>query len=91
MISKMISDHNFGLECPTKVVSTQLSYILKALFMDTPLAYNLCSSDGQVADGQMARWPGDRWPGSQVIGCRWYEKMINKINRAEKNPKAKNQ
>ena len=65
----------------------QLSYILKALFMDTPLAYNLCSSDGQVADGQMARWPGDRWPGSQVTGCRWYEKMINKINRVDKNPK----
>ena len=68
-------------------MSTQLSYILKALFMDTPLAYNLCSSDGQVADGQMARWPGDRWPGSQVTGCRWYEKMINKINNAEKKTK----
>ena len=40
------------------VMSMQLSYILKALFMDTPLAYNLCSSDGQVArwpDGQVAR------------------------------------
>ena len=70
MISKMISDHNFGLECPTKVVSTQLSYILKALFMDTQLAYNLCSSDGQVADGQMARWPGDRWPGDMWPGCQ---------------------
>ena len=38
IISKMISDHNFGLECPTKVMSMQLSYILKVLFMDTPLA-----------------------------------------------------
>ena len=58
-------------------------------FMDTQLAYNLCSSDGQVADGQMARWPGDRWPGSQVTGFRWYEKMINKINRAEKTQRPK--
>ena len=37
---KMISGYNFWLECPTKVRSTQLSYIFKALFRDTPLAYN---------------------------------------------------
>ena len=34
----MIFGHNFWLECPMKVISTQLSYILKALFSDTPLA-----------------------------------------------------
>ena len=37
---KLISGYNFWLECPTKVRSTQLSYIFKALFRDTPLAYN---------------------------------------------------
>ena len=36
-----------------KVISTQLSYILKALFRDTPLAYSFCTSGGQ---GQVARW-----------------------------------
>ena len=46
-----IFGHNFWLECPTKVISTQLSYILKALFRDTPLAYSFCTSGagGQVA------------------------------------------
>ena len=33
---KTIFGHNFWLECPTKVISTQLSYILNALFRDTP-------------------------------------------------------
>ena len=36
----MVSGYNFWLECPTKVRLTQLSYIFKALFRDTPLAYN---------------------------------------------------
>ena len=44
-----------------KVISTQLCYILKALFRDTPLAYSFCTSGGQVAGGQVARWPGGRW------------------------------
>ena len=39
-----------------KEISTQLSYILKALFKDTPLAYSFCTSGGQVAGGQVARW-----------------------------------
>ena len=34
-----IFGHNFWLECPTKVISTQLSYILNALFRDAPFAY----------------------------------------------------
>ena len=37
-----------------KVISTQLSYILKALFRDTPLACSLCTSGGQVARWQVA-------------------------------------
>ena len=36
----LIIGFNFLLVCPTKVRSTQLSYIFKALFRDTPLAYN---------------------------------------------------
>ena len=32
-----------------QVISTQLSYILKALFRDTSLAYSFCTSGGQVA------------------------------------------
>ena len=36
---KTIFGHNFWLECPRKVISTQLSYILNALFRDTLLAY----------------------------------------------------
>ena len=43
------------------VISTQLSYMLNALFRDIPLAYVFCTSGGQVAGGQVARWPGDRW------------------------------
>ena len=34
-----------------KVISTQLIYILKALFRVTPLAYSFCTSGGQVAGG----------------------------------------
>ena len=32
--------HNFWLGCPMKLMSIQLSYILKAIFRDTPRAYN---------------------------------------------------
>ena len=45
-----------------KVISTQLIYILKALFRVTPLAYSFCTSGGQVAGGQ-------------VTGGRWDEKI----------------
>ena len=61
-----IFGHNFWLECPTKVISTQLSYILNALFRDTPLAYSFSTSGGQVAGGHVATWPRGqvaRWPG----------------------------
>ena len=34
-----VSPKKIWLKCPTKVRSTQLSYILKALLRDTPLAY----------------------------------------------------
>ena len=56
-----IFGHNFWLECPTKVISTQLSYILNALFRDTPHAYSFCTSGGQVAGGHVATWQVARW------------------------------
>ena len=52
-----IFGHNFWLECPTKVISTQLSYILNALFRDTPLAYffrHTCSC--HLATCHLATW-----------------------------------
>ena len=49
---KTIFGHNFWRECPTKVISTQLSYILNALFRDTPLALVFAF---QVARWQVAR------------------------------------
>ena len=39
---KIISGYNFWLERPTKTRSTHLSYILKALSKDTPLANLFC-------------------------------------------------
>ena len=52
--------HNFWLECPTKVISTQLSYILKALFSDTPLAYFFVPpaiwQPGNLAICHLATW-----------------------------------
>ena len=55
---KIISGYNFWLECPTKVRSTQLSHIFKALIRATPLAHRFCISGSrwQVAGGQVVRW-----------------------------------
>ena len=39
-------------------VTICVSYILNALFRDTPLAYSFCTSCGQVARWQVARWTG---------------------------------
>ena len=74
---KMISGYNFWLECPTKVRSTQLSYIFKALFRDTPLAHSFCNSG--------SRWQVARWPGGQATGGRWHEKIIGKWGIPEKS------
>ena len=57
----MTYGHNFWLESPTKVRLTQLSYILKAVFRDTPLAYSF-------SGGQVARWPGGQVARWQVAG-----------------------
>ena len=55
---KMISCYNFWLECPTKVRSTQLSYIFKALFRDTPLAYNFFHTTCHLPP---VTWPPGTW------------------------------
>ena len=50
-----------------KVISTQLSYILKALFRDTPLAYSFCISGGHMAMKQVAQKNLGKWG----IYCLW--------------------
>ena len=61
----------------TKVRSTQLKYIFKALFRDTPLAHSFCNSG--------SRWQVARWPGGQATGGRWHEKIIGKWGIPEKS------
>ena len=54
---KFISGDNFWLEWPTKARSTQLSYILKVLFRDTPFLHFRF----QVAGSLVAMWQVGRW------------------------------
>ena len=53
-----VSPKKIWLKCPTKVRSTQLSHIFKALIRATPLAHRFCISGSrwQVAGGQGVRW-----------------------------------
>ena len=74
IISKIISHHNFGLECPTKVMSMQLSYILKALFMDTQLARFRWCARCQVPA------PGTWIFRCQVLCVRWHERWASGVS-----------
>ena len=56
-----------------KVRSTQLSYIFKALFRDTPLAHSF-----------VIQVPGGRWPGGQAKGGRWHEKNYRALFKIPK-------
>ena len=64
----MVSGYNFWLVCPTKVRSTQLSYIFKALFRDTPLAYNFFVPP---ATCRLATWPPGHLAGYTRFMAFW--------------------
>ena len=70
-----MSGFNFWLECPTKVRSTQLSYIFKALFRDTPLAYNFFRATCHM----------DTWPPGHLPPGTWNANTIGKWDVPEKS------
>ena len=64
-----------------QVISTQLCYILKALFRYTSLAYSFCTSGGRWPGGQVVRWPGGQVAGGTEKIGEWGipEKSIQNV------------